>query len=146
MDLKTSNDSVWPLLLILAFMATRLVARIVLKVFSFLYGSPIFFDSVLLFFFKDEISTWILIRCFSLGLDGSNYPLFLFIKFFTFPSVFDVDKFPLIKDGLFLSFQKLRPVWVKSSKYCATYPYDASLWWFLTIIANFFDSSGHMIN
>ena len=58
MEQKTSNESVRPILLIISFAATKLVAVIVLR-FIYLPACSPFFSSSLHSAFKDEISRWI---------------------------------------------------------------------------------------
>ena len=136
MEQETINDSVWPLLLLLFFAATKLVARIFLRFICFLTCAPIFFEFLTFGFQGWDLSLDLLIW-FLLRLNGGSSDLFLLVKEFSFPSDLDVEALPLVEDTLLLSLRKLRTVWIKPSKYCSTCSLDDDLWRIIATSVNF---------
>ena len=145
MEQETPNDSVWPILLIIDFVATKLVARIFLRFIWFLSCDPLFFEFLALvlqrWYLTLDIMSW-----FLLGIDGGRSDLFLIVKAFSFPSALNVELLPLVKYGLLLLVWKLRPVWVKSGKYCATCSLDDSLWCFIATSVNLPNCPGGVVS
>ena len=93
--------------------------------------------------------TWISKMISHVGYSGllfswtwGSSDLFLIFKGLSFPSAFDVEAITLFGDGLLLSFWYIIPIWLKPSKYCATWSLDAALWRFLTTSSDVSHSLG----
>ena len=104
MEQVTPNEPVWPILILLYFASTKLVAQIVLRFICFLACAPIFFELLTLGFQRWDLALDLLSR-FIFVIDGGNSAMFILVKGIVLPSAIDVEALPIVKYGLLLSVQ-----------------------------------------